>query len=253
MDPTGIHRWGTGESRVEVAAVDSAATAGGRMRLVRTLLVLWMVANFLVPFAAGLWLAVKGHRLIAAAGLAMAIGFPIAWSLLAAHPAQLIAGPVTRRGAEAGPRRVTITCFIASGWQYCVLALWTLGVFAWFGARTYPGIELPMMVWAYGTVMGPFSWMAGGDHGSDSAPALALAFAFTACLVNAALHHWAVPLPTSGVLLGLLVTAGAAVNATVVGRASMRAHRSGAARQADLESLGRNLHGIMARELPRSD
>ncbi len=255
MDPTGIHRWGPGFEPPAEPRVDEAATSRRPwVRVGRALLVLAKLANFIVPFAAGLWLALRGHRVDAGTGLAMALSFPIGWSLLASHPAQLIAGTVASRGAAPGPRRVMITCFLATGWQYCFLAASTLAVFSWFGGRVRAHNELPLMLWAYGAVMGPFSWMAGADHGSDSAPSFALGFAFVACLVNAALVHWSIALTTSAVVLGLLAGAGAALNAALAGRAAARLRRGGpAARRAEIETVGRNLHGILARELPRGE
>ena len=43
-----------------------------------------------------------------------------------------------------------ILSFVAAGWQYCVIAAWTLGVFLFFSERIYPGVTLPMTALAYG-------------------------------------------------------------------------------------------------------
>ena len=125
---------------------------------------------------AGTWLSLNGHSTEAGLAVCFALAM-LVWIFVAFWPSTLIAAPIVGRYRNTHPLTVIILCFLAAGWQYCVIAAWTLGVFLFFSERMYPGVTLPMAALAYGVVLGPLSFMAESDPGSDSSPLLALAFA----------------------------------------------------------------------------
>jgi hypothetical protein len=205
---------------LEQTALRRAVTRG-----VRVLLIMVTVVNFLGPCAAGMWLALHGFRFEAGIGLCFAVVVPFVWSWLAFRPSAKLAGPLVVRGDLAHPALVTTIAFIAAGWQYCVLAGWTLGVFLFFEGRIGWGMPVPMLVWVYGTVMGPLSFMACNDREIDSGPVLALGFALAAFGVILAVYLARAPQLATVYWLAGLVVLGALVNALLAGRTAVRLRR----------------------------
>ena len=165
---------------------------------------------------------------------------PFVWGWLASWPASIIAPSDMSRSAVL----VVVRGFLAAGWQYCVIAAWTFGVFLFFEGRMHPGNTPAMIIWAYGTVMGPLSYMASKDAALDSAPVLALAVAFVAYWTVVGFWSGGDSVHTAGYGLLGLVGAASAVNATFAGRAAVR-HKSAASvsRSAvQVSDLGRDLH-----------
>jgi hypothetical protein len=250
MNPGNINRW---TAAAEAEVIECPAQLGGgawRMAAARALrvgLIGLTLINFLGPCAAGMWLAFHGYRFAVGAGLGFAILVPFVWSWVAFRPTTMLAGPMTTQGDRAHPLLVVVIGFIAAGWQYCVIAAWTLGVFAFFEDRIGFGMPVPMLVWAYGTVMGPLSFMASRDADVNSAPALALGFALVAFGVILALYLAHAPLLTTGFwLLGLAVPA-ALANATLAGRAAVRQRKTYLEKSDEVDALGRDLHKALRR------
>ncbi|MHC4970586.1 MAG: hypothetical protein ACYTF4_18495 [Planctomycetota bacterium] len=195
-------------------------------RVGRVLLGILTTVNFLGPCAAGMWLALHGYRLEAAIGLGFGLAVPIAWSWLALRPSMMIAGPLTLRGENAHPAQVIVLGFLAAGWQYCVLAAWTLGVFWFFEDRIGWGMPIPMLVWVYGTVMCPLSFMASKDADVGSAPVLALGFALAAFGVILAIYLARWPVMTTVYWLAVLSVLAAAASAALAGRAAFKQRKT---------------------------
>lgn len=139
-----------------------------------------------------------------------------------------------------------ILSFVAAGWQYCVIAAWTLGVFLFFSERIYPGVTLPMTALAYGVVLGPLLFMAQSDPGVDSSPLRALAFAVLAfaTIVVGYLLDVTIVTVIGGLIVLTVLTA--VLTTTLAGRAALR--RSGVDPTArDAMGVGRTLHQAITR------
>ncbi len=251
MSTTDVERHGAWFSSPTAATASDVELDDGRGGLRAAFISLLTLVNFLVPFAAGLWLAYRGHRIEAGIGIGLGIALPFVWSVAAFWPTTLIASTVTQRGRQPHPVLVVLVSFAAAGWQYCVIAAWTLGVFLFFEGRAYPAIALPMLAWAYGTVMGPLSYMASKDPGLDSAPSLALMFAFVVCLVIALMYLTNATMQTTVWCLAALAVGGALLNAVLAGRAAARQRKARRVLPVtDKESeLGRELHRALRGKL----
>ena len=141
---------------------------------------------------------------------------------------------------------MTVVTFIAAGWQYCVIAVWTFAVFFFFEGRTTPATAVPMLAWAYGTVMGPLSYMASKDPGLDSAPTLALLFTFVACVSIGGLYMMNVAIQTAIVGLVVLVLAASVFNAVMAGLGASRHGARQNTSDAQTSPLGCDLHRAMS-------
>ncbi|MHC4826841.1 MAG: hypothetical protein ACYTEY_09820 [Planctomycetota bacterium] len=211
-------------------------------RVARVLLTILTLVNFLGPCAAGMWLALHGYRLDAAIGLGFAISVPFIWSLVALRPSMMIAGPLTVRGDNAHPVLVIVLGFIAAGWQYCVIAAWTFGVFLFFEDRIGWGMPIPMLVWVYGTVMCPLSFMASRDSDVASAPVLALGFALAAFGVILAIYLARWPAMTTVYWLAVLAVLAASANAALAGRAAFKQRKAYVEKPQDPGGISRALY-----------
>ena len=218
--------------RVDVVIEDPPAAASLGSRAWRAFLAAATVVNFLVPMAAGIWLALHSYRLEAGVGLGCAVLVPFVWTWVAFKPSELLAAPAILAGDRAHPVVVMIASFLSAGWQYAVIAAWTLVVFLFFERRMGAGNLIPLLAWAYGVVMGPMSYMASKDPRLDSAPALALLFALCAYGTILTFHQLTIPVMTNlHWLIGLVVVA-AAISSAPVTWASARQRKDGlAARQ----------------------
>ena len=130
------------------------------------------------------------------------------------------------RGERAHPVLVIVLGFIAAGWQYCVIAAWTFGVFMFFENRIGWGMPIPMLVWVYGTVMCPLSFMASKDGDFGSAPVLVLGFALAAFGVILAIYLARWPVMTTVYWLAVLAVLAAAANSALAGRAAVNQRRA---------------------------
>lgn len=224
--------------------LEPIVAGGARRRAGRALLAVMTLVNFLGPLAAGIWMTRRGLRMEAGIGLGLAIVMPLVFSWMAFKPASAISAPATRPGRRAHPVVVILVGFMATLWQLSVIGGWTLGVFTFFGDRMYGDLMIPVAVWAYGTVMGPLSFMASYDH--DGAPGLTLSFAFIACIGNAYLAPRHLPLVTSAAGTGALVVAVTLFNTVFLGASSIRQRRLAGPRDDDTTSLlGRDLRCIL--------
>lgn len=212
-------------------------------RLVRASLGLITIVNFLVPFAAGLWLAFHGERRAAAVGVGAAIALPLIWSWVGFRTTVVIAGCIAGHGRRPHPLIVAPVSFATAAWQYGLIAAWTLAVFLYFEDMTYVGNTLPMLAWGYGIVMCPLSYMASKDPGLDSAPVLALTFAFLCCAVIAACYRVNVEVRTAAMYLAGLtaVSAMATAAAAALAAAQLRRRLAGGDGGSGRD-LGRDLH-----------
>jgi hypothetical protein len=206
--------------------VDQAPWRAIAARVARVTLTILTVVNFLGPCAAGMWLALHGYRIEAAIGLGFGLGVPVVWCVVALRPSMMIAEPLAARGERVHPWLVIVLAFIATGWQYCVIAAWTLGVFMFFEDRIGWGMPIPLLVWVYGTVMCPLSFMASKDAEFGSAPVLALGFALAAFGVILAIYLARWPVMTTVYWLALLAVLAAAANAALAGRAAVKQRRA---------------------------
>jgi hypothetical protein len=211
-------------------------------RVARVLLVILTLVNFLGPCAAGMWLALHGYRTEAAIGLGFGLGVPFVWSWVALRPSMKIAEPLAIRGERAHPMLVIILGFIAAGWQYCVIAAWTLGVFWFFEDRIGWGMPIPMLVWVYGTVMCPLSFMASKDAEFGSAPVLALGFALAAFGVILAIYLARWPVMTTVYWLAALAVLSAAANSAIAGRAAFKQRNACVGKTEDPGGINRALY-----------
>ena len=171
---------------------------------------------------------------------------PLVWTFVAFWPSTVIAAPIVGRYRNTHLLIVIVLSFLAAGWQYCVIAAWTLGVFLFFSERMYPGVTLPMMALAYGVVLGPLSFMAQSDPGVDSSPLLALAFAVLsfATIVVGYLLDVTIVTVIGGLIVLTVLTA--VLTTTLAGRAALR--RSGVDPTArDAMGVGRTLHQAITR------
>ncbi len=249
MDPTGINQHGAWFNTTEAAPNDDFAELGVRSSRPRRLVIgVLTLVSFLVPGVAGTWLSLNGHSTEAGLAVCFALAMPLVWIFVAFWPSTLIAAPIVGRYRNTHPLTVIILCFLAAGWQYCVIAAWTLGVFLFFSERMYPGVTLPMAALAYGVVLGPLSFMAESDPGSDSSPLLALAFAvltFATIVVGYLLDVTIVTVIAGLIVLAVLT---AVLNTTLAGRAALRLWRSGVDPTArDATGVGRTLHQAISR------
>jgi hypothetical protein len=206
--------------------VDQAPWRVIAARVARVTLTILTVVNFLGPCAAGMWLALHGYRIEAAIGLGFGLGVPVVWCVVALRPSMMIAEPLAARGERAHPWLVIVLAFIATGWQYCVIAAWTLGVFMFFEDRIGWGMPIPMLVWVYGTVMCPLSFMASEDAEWGSAPVLALGFALAAFGVILAIYLARWPVMTTVYWLAVLSVLAAAASAALAGRAAFKQRKT---------------------------
>ncbi len=222
-------------------------TTGGRW-LPRLLIGLLTAVSLLGPCAAGVWLALHGDRRAAGMGVAFAVGMPIVWTFIAFWPSTVIAAPVLGRGRITNPVVVLLLTFLAAGWQYCVIATWTAGVCWYFSRLVHPGVELQMGALAYGVVLGPLSFMAGRDAGTESAPVLALVFALLAFATVVACYLVDAAVTTQITWLVILVLVAAGLNSTLSSRAAIRQHRAGIDRlNLEHTGVGRALHQAISR------
>ncbi|MHC4272406.1 MAG: hypothetical protein ACYSUR_01905 [Planctomycetota bacterium] len=245
MDPGNINRW---PAAAEAEVIECAAQLDGgawrvhMARVLRVVLVILTLVNFLGPCAAGMWLALRGYRIEAGIGLGFAVVVPFVWSLVALRPSMMIAGPLTLRGERAPPLLVIVVGFVAAGWQYCVLAAWTFGVFLFFEDRIGWGMPLPMLVWVYGTVMCPLSFMASKEADFGSAPVLALGFALTAFGTILAIYLARWPVITTVHWLAVLTVLAAAANSALAGRAAVKQRRAYAEKPPDAGGINSALY-----------
>jgi hypothetical protein len=245
MDPGNINRWIAAAEAEVIECPEQLDGGAWRVTLARALrvaLVVLTLVNFLGPCAAGMWLALRGYRLEAGIGLGFAVVVPFVWSLVALRPSMMIAGPLTMRGDRAHPLLVVVIGFIASGWQYCVIAAWTFGVFLFFEDRIGWGMPLPMLVWVYGTVMCPLSFMASKDADFGSAPVLALGFALAAFGTILAIYLARWPVMTTVSWLAALTVLAAAANAVIAGRAAVKQRQARAEKPEDPGGINRALY-----------
>ena len=217
-------------------------------RLKRVLRGLFTLVSFLVPGAAGAWLCLNGHRTEAVIAICFALAMPLVWICVAFWPSTLIAAPILGRYRNTHPLVVIVLGFLAAGWQYCVIAAWTLGVFLFFSERMYPGVTLPMSALVFGVVLGPLSFMAEKDPGSDSSPLLALAFALLTFATIVVGYLQSVSLVSVIAALVVLAMLMAGLNTFLVGRAALRLRRSGFdPMDVDSTGVGRALHQAINR------
>jgi hypothetical protein len=250
MDPGSILRRG---ATAEAEVIECPAQLGQEAwritatRVLRVLLTGLTVINFLGPCAAGMWLALHGHRLAAAIGLGFALLVPFLWSWVAFRPAALLSRPLAAQGDRAHPLLVLVVGFIAAGWQYCVLAAWTLGVFLFFEERIGFWMPVPLLVWVYGTVMGPLTFMASRDPEVNSAPVLALGFALAAFGVILSLYLAHVAVSTTVTALAVLAALAALGNSAIAARAAIKQRRVYLQKSGEPGGLGRDLHQALER------
>jgi hypothetical protein len=245
MDPGNINRWAApaeAEALDHPGCLERGAVRITVTRILRVLLIVLTLVNFLGPCAAGIWLALHGYRIEAGIGLGFALVVPLVWSWVAFRPSAMLAGPLVARGDRAHPILVIIIGFVAAGWQYCVIAAWTFGVFLFFEDRLGVGMPVPMLVWVYGTVMVPLSFMASREFGVDNASALALVFALAAFGVILVLYLQFAPLLTTVSWLLVLAAAAALANSVLAGRAATRQRRAYLEKCGEASELGRALH-----------
>lgn len=252
MEPTSFDRPGawfnTTDAKIVADEDVFADTIGIGRRLSRIVIRVLTVVSFLGSGAAGVWLALHGHRKEAAIGLGLAIAMPIVWSVVAFWPSTLIAAPIMGRYRCTRPTTVVVRSLLAAGWQYCVIATWTLGVFVLFARYMYPGVILPMTALAYGAVLGPLSFMAGRDPGIDSAPVLALAYTLVVFATLVVCYSLDATIVASAVCLGVLAALAAGIQTTISARAAMRQRRDSFDAQAgEPGSVGRSLHQSISR------
>ncbi len=249
MDSRDINQHGAWFNTTNAAPDDDFVEFGVRSSRPRRLVIgVLTLVSFLIPGAAGTWLSLNGHRTEAGIAVCLALAMPLVWTFVAFWPSTVIAAPIVGRYRNTHPLAVIILCFLAAGWQYCVIAAWTLGVFLFFSERMYPGVTLPMAALAYGVVLGPLSFMAESDPGSDSSPLLALAFAvltFATIVVGFLLDVTIVTVIAGLIVLTVLT---AVLNTTLAGRAAVRVRRSGVDPTArDAIGVGRALHQAISR------
>lgn len=225
---------------------DPEVDQGGRFT--RLLIGLLTIVSFLGPGAAGVWLALHGDRKAAGLGVAFAVGMPLVWTFVAFWPSTLIAAPVLGRGRITHPLVVLALSFLAAGWQYVVIAGWTFGVCMYLARYTHPGNEVLMGALAYGVVLGPLSFMAARDAGTESAPALTLVFALLSFATIATCYVVQAAFSTPITWLVILVLLAAGLNASLSARAALRLQRAGVDPHAiEGGSVNRALHQVISR------
>ena len=243
MESTEIDRHGAWFNTTDVSDADErefASVLGIGRRLERIAIGALTLVSFLGPGAAAVWLALHGYRKEALIGLGLAIAMPIVWTVVAFWPSSLIAAPILGRNRNTHTATVVILSFLAAGWQYCVIAAWTLGVFMFFARQMHPGVVLPMTAVAYGAVLGPLSFMASNDSGSESAPVLALGYTLVVFGMLLVCYRLDATVVASAVSLGVLALLGAGVNTTISARAAIRQRPHAPGDQ--LGEVGRTLH-----------
>lgn len=135
------------ESPEHAPLPEAGAVRPALARALRVGLVILTLATFLGPVAAGVWLALRGYHAEVGVGVVFAVIAPVAWSCVAFGPAAVLAAPVSGHRDGAHPAVVVLVALVAAGWQYCVIAAWTLAVFLFFRDRFGAAMPAPALAW----------------------------------------------------------------------------------------------------------
>jgi hypothetical protein len=146
------------------------------------------VLNFASEIGGGIWLAILGDWKSIFVGIAISIGMPFAFTIVTLPSAGLgmILFGLINKGQKAP---AAILGFINMIYTNVVIAIWVVMVFGYFLERAGGRSIIPYLLWGYGTMMAPLSYMASKD-GPEGSPAntLALTFAQLCYLISAAFH-----------------------------------------------------------------
>ena len=199
------------------------------------------VINFLGPFAAGTWLLKEGYYDAAGVGVGLAVVMPLLWYVLAYRPAKSVA---RRNGAHPS----IAAGFFSGCWQYGVLAAWTLFVFAFLVNKAEPTAETIMLVWGYGIIMAPMSFLTRGRGEAGREGAAVLGVGLALYMTTAFGYSLGLPMENIIYLLSAVVVVGAMVATAVIGGPSDRRDQamSDMHMLADQNTLNRNLNHALS-------
>ena len=105
--------------RVDVVIEDPPAAASLGSRAWQVFIAAATLVNFLVPMAAGIWLALHGYRLEAGVGVGCAVLVPFVWTWVAFKPSGLLAAPAILAGDRAHPVVVMIASSLTTAAMRC--------------------------------------------------------------------------------------------------------------------------------------
>jgi hypothetical protein len=147
-----------------------------------------VILNFASEIGGGIWLAILGDWKSIIVGLVISICMPFAFTIVTLPSTGLgmILFGLINKGRKIP---AAILGFINMIYTNVVIAIWVVMVFGYFVERAKGRSIIPYLLWGYGTMMAPLSYMASKD-GPEGTPAntLALTFAQLCYLISVAFY-----------------------------------------------------------------
>ena len=152
------------------------AFVGIATAILSLLVTLIVFFNFASEIVAGIWLAILGDWKSIGTGLLMSIGMPLAYFLISLPSTGLgfLLIVLIKKGKKIP---TAILGFVNMIYTNAIIALWVVSVFAIFMDRVGGRSKIPYLLWGYGTMMAPLSYMASKDR-PEGSPANTLALVF---------------------------------------------------------------------------
>lgn len=145
------------------------------MSLVTALTVPLVLMNMLGGIISGIWLAFLGEWAAIGMGIFLLIGSTFILGI-AMMPGLIFALPATK-AAEAGKNStVMVLSGLSSLYSSAVMLAWGVLIFAYFAKRADSSSLIPMLLWSYGAVTGPWAHMAQKDEQASGGNGSSLAF-----------------------------------------------------------------------------
>lgn len=174
----------TKDYRFRAKKIGSSIVTGALAVLVGIVFVL----NFASEIVGGIWLAILGDWKSILVGIGVSIGMPFAFMIvtLPSMGLGLILYGLIKKGQKIP---AAVLGFVNMIYTNVVIAIWVVMVFRYFLERAGGRSIIPYLLWGYGTMMAPLSYMASKD-GPEGSPAntLALTFAQLCYLLSAAFN-----------------------------------------------------------------
>jgi hypothetical protein len=142
--------------------------------LVAAIMAVLLPLNVLSGLVAGIWLAILGEWKSIVGGILAAIIMPLAWIIAALPDLGLLL--LVKRFAQYGRVfRTWLFALMSSGYNNCLIMLWTFYIFSAFIDRGKPGRYVAFVLWGYSIAQAPLAFMAQKDRPDpDSKAASAL-------------------------------------------------------------------------------
>ncbi len=117
------------------------------------------IINFSSEIVSGVWLVILKDWKSIGIGIFFSIGMVFAYSLVSLPSTGLVI--LFEKLAEKKKKVLpAILSFLNSLYTNAIIALWVMGMFVYFLDRAGEKSKIPYLLWGYGTMMSPLSYMA---------------------------------------------------------------------------------------------